>query len=102
MQTFWGRSAVGTVCLLGLILGAIPAAAQFETAEVLGTVHDPTGAILAKASIVLTNEETSIESKTVSDDSGNYDFFNVKPGRYTITAELTGFQTFRRLTFEWT
>jgi hypothetical protein len=81
--------------LLGLLATAVPAPAQFETAEVLGTVHDASGAVLPKAAIVLTNAETSIESKTTSDESGNYDFFNVKPGVYSISAELAGFQTFK-------
>ncbi|HEX4810682.1 MAG TPA: carboxypeptidase regulatory-like domain-containing protein [Bryobacteraceae bacterium] len=96
MRTIQGKlSTPSSICLLAFLLLSIPMLAQFETAEVLGTVHDPSGALLPKAAIVLTNEETSIESKTTSDDSGNYDFFNVKPGRYTITAELAGFQTFR-------
>src|ERR1700683_2063964 len=67
---------------------------QFESAEVLGTVHDPSGAPIAKVSVTLTNQDTGIEAKTTSDDAGNYDFFNVKVGRYTITAEQTGFSKF--------
>src|SRR5579884_843115 len=77
------------------LLLACPAMAQFETAEVLGTVHDPSGAAIRGASVTLTNESTGVAKKTVSDDSGAYDFFNVPPGRYTIAAELTGFQTFK-------
>ena len=77
------------------LLLAGSAMAQFETAEVLGTVHDPSGATVRGASVTLTNESTGVARKTVSDDSGAYDFFNVPPGRYTIAAELTGFQTFK-------
>ncbi|MBV9223955.1 MAG: carboxypeptidase regulatory-like domain-containing protein [Acidobacteriaceae bacterium] len=68
--------------------------AQFETAEVLGTVRDNSGAIIPKATITLTNEDTGIAAKTVSDESGQYDFFNVQVGRYRITAEQTGFTKF--------
>jgi hypothetical protein len=68
--------------------------AQFETAEVLGTVRDNSGAIIPKATITLTNEETGIEAKTFSDDSGQYNFFNVRVGRYTLAAEQTGFTKF--------
>ena len=67
---------------------------QFETAEVLGTVHDASGAVVPKASITLTNEQTGVAEKTFSDGSGLYNFFNVKVGRYTVTAELTGFEKF--------
>ncbi len=96
MRFFQGKvSRVLVLCLVGFVLLAIPSIAQFETAEVLGTVHDASGAVLPKAEVVLTNEQTSIESKTISDESGNYDFFNVKPGRYTISADLAGFKTFK-------
>ncbi len=77
-----------------LLAFAFPAAAQFETAEVLGSVRDASGAAVGRATITLINTETGIVLKTTSDDSGNYDFFNVKPGRYTITAEQPGFTKF--------
>ena len=67
---------------------------QFESAEVLGTVHDPSGAPVAKVSVTLINQDTGIEAKTTTDDAGNYDFFNVRVGRYTITAAQTGFSKF--------
>ncbi len=67
---------------------------QFESAEVLGTVHDPSGSPIAKADITLLNQDTGIEAKTTTDDNGNYDFFNVRVGRYTIAAEHPGFSKF--------
>src|SRR5581483_270058 len=81
--------------LAGILLLTCSAFGQFETAEVLGTIHDATGSPIRSASVTLTNESTGIEKKTLSDDSGLYDFFNVAPGRYTVSAELSGFQTFR-------
>ncbi len=81
--------------LASLFLFASVSFAQFETAEVLGTVRDVSGAVVRSANVTLINEETNIQTKTVSDESGEYDFFNVHPGRYTITAELTGFETFK-------
>jgi hypothetical protein len=55
---------------------------QFETAEVLGTVRDPSQAAIAKASVTLTNQSTGAEGKTTIDENGDYDFFNVKVGTY--------------------
>ncbi len=81
--------------LLGLLLFASISLAQFETAEVLGTVRDASGAVVRSAAITLTNEETGIQMKTTSDESGDYDFFNVRAGRYTLSAELSGFDTFK-------
>ena len=44
--------------------------------------------------MTLTNQDTGIEAKTTTDENGNYDFFNVKVGRYTITVEHDGFTKF--------
>src|SRR5271163_4265355 len=64
---------------------------QFETAEVLGAVHDPSGRGVPKASVTLANQNTGIEAKTSTGDSGDYDFSNVKVGKYTVTVEAPGF-----------
>jgi hypothetical protein len=45
---------------------------------------------VANAAVTLTNQDTGIEAKTTTDGSSNYDFFNVKVGRYTITVEQAG------------
>jgi hypothetical protein len=83
------QSAVLVLFLLALF--AIPVVAQFETAEVLGTIHDPSGQVVAKATVTLSNQGTGIQATTTTDDNGNYDFFDVKIGLYTITVEATGF-----------
>jgi hypothetical protein len=67
---------------------------QFETAEVLGTVRDASGASVPNAQVTLLNQDTGIQAKTLTDANGNYDFFNVKVGRYTITMEAAGFTKF--------
>ena len=65
--------------------------AQFQSAEVLGTVLDATGSPVPKATVTLTNADTGIEAKTSTNNNGEYDFFDVKIGRYTVTVEATGF-----------
>src|SRR5690348_12474915 len=82
------------IALLGCLLAAISLFGQFETAEVLGTVHDSSGAVLPKADVSLLNQDTGILVKTTTDDNGNYNFFNVRAGKYTITVEATGFTKF--------
>ena len=46
---------LGGFFLAGLLYG------QFETAEVLGTVRDPSGGAVPKATVTLTNQDTGIE-----------------------------------------
>ena len=84
-----------TMAVLAFVaLGSSSCFAQFETSEVLGTVHDASEKPVANAAVTLINQDTRIEAKTTTDGNGNYDFFNVKVGRYTVTAELTGFSKF--------
>ncbi len=65
--------------------------AQFETAEVLGTVRDASGGAVPKASVTLINQDTNIQMRAATDDNGSYGFFNVRVGRYTVTVEHAGF-----------
>ncbi|HYP14484.1 MAG TPA: carboxypeptidase regulatory-like domain-containing protein, partial [Bryobacteraceae bacterium] len=77
--------------ILCLLAAALPGLAQFETGSVLGTVKDRTDAIVAGAKVTLTNIETNIAVAKDTDDSGNYEFGNVRPGRYKVQAGKSGF-----------
>jgi succinyl-CoA synthetase alpha subunit len=85
---------VSTKVIFGVLLFSTLGFGQFETSEVLGTVRDASEKPVANAAVTLTNQDTGIEAKTTTDGSGNYDFFNVKVGRYTITVEQAGFSKF--------
>ncbi|MGD1071327.1 MAG: carboxypeptidase regulatory-like domain-containing protein [Bryobacteraceae bacterium] len=85
------KSLTKVALLFVSLLAATSAFAQYDTGEVLGTVKDPSGAGIPKAAVTLTNQGTSIEAKTTTDESGNYDFFDIRAGRYTVTVEATGF-----------
>jgi hypothetical protein len=82
-----------TFVLAFLSFGAL-AFGQFETSEVLGTVRDSTGAVIPKATVTLTNQGTGNRATATTDENGNYDFFNVKVGRYSIGVEQPGFSRF--------
>ncbi len=77
--------------LLTVFLFAPAAYAQFDTATVLGTVTDANGSALPGATITLKNTATGVTATAQSDESGNYQFFNVKIGSYQVTAEAQGF-----------
>ncbi|HEY7514883.1 MAG TPA: carboxypeptidase-like regulatory domain-containing protein, partial [Vicinamibacteria bacterium] len=79
------------VVLLGLIAASVPAFAQFETANVLGSVRDKTGAVVPGATVTLLNLETGVAYTKATDTTGNYEFFTVRIGTYKVTAELAGF-----------
>lgn len=81
-----------TISLLcGLLSAAAPAAAQFDTATVLGTVRDSTGGFVPGATVTLTNLDTGVAAVKISDANGSFEFVTVRVGRYQVTAELDGF-----------
>src|SRR5215467_4290244 len=82
--------AILFVCLC-TFLSATSLYGQFETAEVLGTVRDPSGAAIPGASVTLINPDTGIRSSTATDEVGNYHFFSVKVGKYSVEVEAGGF-----------
>jgi len=80
-----------SICLFSiLVISASAAFAQF-TASIQGEVKDQTGAGVSKAKIVLVNTATGSTAIATSDDSGNYRFVSLAPGKYKITAEAPGF-----------
>src|SRR5829696_9512757 len=85
----WFRTLV--IVLIAVLLLPLNASAQFETASVLGTVKDSTGAIVPGVTVKLKNVSTGITTDTVTDGEGNYQFGNVRIGAYTVRAELQGF-----------
>ncbi|MGA2715379.1 MAG: TonB-dependent receptor [Bryobacteraceae bacterium] len=82
---------LNTKVIAGVFLFAALAFGQFETSEVLGTVSDPSMKPVANAAVTLTNQDTGIEAKTTTNENGEYDFLDVKVGRYTVTVEQAGF-----------
>jgi Carboxypeptidase regulatory-like domain/TonB-dependent Receptor Plug Domain len=83
------KSCPKFLCLLAFTTSGL--FAQFDSAEVLGTVKDNSGSAISKARMTLINQDTAIQAKTTSDDNGNFTFTNVKIGTYTVTAEAPGF-----------
>ena len=81
------------VCvLLGVLLfPASSAFAQFDSASVVGTVRDPSGAVIAGAKVTLTSAGTGISAVKTSAADGNYEFPAVRPGTYLVTGEKAGF-----------
>jgi len=81
---------VFTVVLL-LCFITLPVFAQVATAELSGTVLDPTGASVPNAKVTATNNDTGRVFQTTSNSTGNYVIQLLPPGTYTITVEATSF-----------
>jgi hypothetical protein len=91
MLAYMRRSIGFPFSLAFLLLISTTASAQFDTATVVGTVRDNSGAIVPGATVTLTNLDTGIATTRVTDTNGSYEFITVRVGRYRVTAELQGF-----------
>ncbi len=78
-------------CLL--LLAAVNASAQFDSAQVSGVVQDSSGGVLPGVDVVLANAGTNSERRAVTNDAGLYTFPNVPVGEYRLTASLSGFKS---------
>lgn len=66
--------------------------AQSGTTGVSGTVTDSQGAVVAGASVTLSNPEKGFKRTVVTNDSGNYSFASILPDTYTVEVEKSGFK----------
>ena len=76
---------------LALLILSFSAFAQDATGRIVGTVYDPSGAVVAGVRIVVTNTATRISRETTTDDSGFYQVLSLPIGSYTVAAKHKGF-----------
>jgi hypothetical protein len=85
------RFAIQLLTLCLVLVGVRGAWAQ-ANAGISGTVTDASGAVIPDASVTITNEGTSVTSKTTTSGAGSYAVTGLTPGPYTVTVEKTGFK----------
>jgi hypothetical protein len=81
--------------LLANIVFVFPAGiiAQGETtSSIVGQVTDPTNAAVAGAIVTIANTETGLRRIATTDDSGRFNFPQLKPGVYKVKVEAQGFE----------
>src|SRR5579862_1534772 len=70
--------------------------AQGTSAQMNGVVRDASGALIPQAQIAVTNIDTHVQRKSVSNGEGAYVVPLLPPGNYTIDVQKSGFQPVRR------
>ena len=70
---------------------------DIRTATLVGTVTDNSGAVIANVSVVVTNVDTQVVTRSVTNGEGAYyvPFLNV--GNYRLTMEAPGFKKIRAI-----
>jgi hypothetical protein len=93
-------AALFGLLMSGLLLWQLPAQAQETTGTVAGVVKDSTGALIPRATVVLTNLENKSERKATSNGSGNFTIASVPSGlQYQVTISLKGFESWQSQPF---
>ncbi len=79
---------------LGLLALLVPrdAIAQRTTGDILGTVADGTGAMLASVTVTVSGPNIAGSQTTVTSANGVYRVGNLPPGAYSVSYSLAGFQ----------
>lgn len=82
--------------LLILTVFALPALAQVNTASILGTVKDHSGAVVPGATVSVVQVETNFSRKAITDGSGQYSLGFLPLGVYRIEIDAQGFKKFQQ------
>src|SRR5580693_6991411 len=77
---------------LCIVLLAVSAFGQSITGTITGVVEDPTGARVSGAAISALNQDTNVRYPASTTGAGLYTIPDLPLGKYTITAEATGFK----------
>src|SRR5690242_8112841 len=78
------RRVVRTVVFLCLILAVAPLCGQTGLSTIRGVVADATGAVVAGAVVEIVDVLTNVRRETVSNDAGNFELPELKPGAYRL------------------
>ena len=70
--------------LVFLFVSVLPVDAQDATGRIIGVVTDPTGAVVPRAKVTVTNVATGAKSETTTKEDGSYQVLLLPIGAYTV------------------
>ena len=92
VQPFPWLLCLGIVLALVLTTSAV-FAQSIISGEVTGSVTDPTGAVVANATVTLNSKDVGTTQAVSTNAAGGFRFPLLRPGLYSITVTATGFST---------
>jgi hypothetical protein len=95
-QTRLWNSLLLTMVTVGILLLGAPrqAAAQQITATIVGTVHDPSGAVIPASTVKITNIDTGLVQSVTTNDAGDYRAQYLPVGNYRVEVAAAGFKKY--------
>jgi Carboxypeptidase regulatory-like domain/TonB dependent receptor len=87
--------------IAGMVFAFLTAATsgQETTASITGVVKDSTGAFIPGVTVKATEESINFVRSFITGSEGRYTLSSLPMGTYTLTAEVKGFRTYRRVGF---
>jgi outer membrane receptor protein involved in Fe transport len=75
---------------------AVGAWAQDPTGTIEGHIYDPSGAVIPRATVKITQVSTGVSHAQITGDTGTFAFPFLPVGAYELTAEAKGFALYKR------
>src|SRR5437867_3361859 len=91
-----GCALIATLVVLLFLCFSFALFAQGNFARILGTVTDPTGAVIPGATVSIIDKDRGLARTLTTGEAGLYNAPNLIPGTYTVRAELPGFKRLDR------
>jgi len=88
-----GIKRISFLLLTLIFLSSLDLPAQQNTATVIGTVTDASGAVIPDATVALTNLGTQAVRTVTTGASGDYTLRDLSVGKYSLSVTKTGFKT---------
>src|ERR1035438_2210555 len=82
------------VAVFAFLAIATPLIHAQNSASISGTVTDPTGAVVPKATVEIHNPVSGYDRTATTDPSGNFSFSNIPFNPYHLTVSLPGFNSY--------
>ncbi|HXZ31764.1 MAG TPA: TonB-dependent receptor [Terriglobales bacterium] len=87
------KSSRALVLSIVMLLGPASSWPQEATGRIVGTITDPTGAVIPGVQITVTNTATQVSRTANTNQDGYFQVLALPIGNYTIVAEHEGFRT---------
>ena len=92
MFSFLNRFALIAACALAATLN-VALHAQTSAGSLSGQVRDTSKAAVARAEVIITNEDSGTPNRVVTTASGLYTLNSMEPGQYRVEVKSAGFET---------
>src|SRR3954454_11454425 len=88
---------LAAVLMFGIVL---PVRAQVLYGSIVGTVEDPSGSVVPKATVTVVNKQTGAIRETAADEAGRFSILTLPAGAYDLKVSAPGFRQLTRTDVE--